>query len=202
MKTISFLAVAILVVIGTAFTTFNVEPNGEVVRYNVDLENSKIVWKGYKVLGSHTGNINLSSGNLQFQDGMLTGGQFEIDMNSIVCNDLSGGTADKLVGHLKSDDFFGAATYPTAKFTITNVYPNGVNRYKVTGNLTIKETTKEVKFIAEVTEEDGSVTATTEVQIDRSEYDIRYGSGTFFGNLGDNTIYDEFDLSISLTATK
>jgi len=202
MKTISFLAVALMAVIGTAFTTLTGEPTGEVVRYNVDLQKSNIVWKGYKVLGSHTGNINLSSGNLQFQDGMLTGGQFEIDMTSIVCNDLSGATADKLVGHLKSDDFFGAATYPTAKFTITNVYPNGVNRYKVTGNLTIKETTKEIKFIAEVKEEGDAVTATTDVQIDRSEYNVRYGSGTFFGDLGDNTIYDEFDLSISLTAAK
>ena len=203
MKNVSLVALFVFALASMAFTPFNnTNPDGEVASYNVDTESSAVIWKAYKVTGSHTGTVKINSGSLQFQDGMLSGGQFEIDMQSIKCTDLDEGTAPKLEGHLKSPDFFGVESYPTAKFVITNVFPNGVNRYKVTGNLTIKETTKEIKFIANLTEEGDNVTAKADVQVDRSDYDVRYGSGTFFSNLGDNTIYDEFDLEISLVAAK
>lgn len=183
-------------VIGLAFTN-----PGEVASYNVDAAASQIVWKGYKVLGEHTGTINVQKGSLNIQDGQLVGGSFAIDMTSIACTDLSGEYKGKLEGHLKSDDFFGAATYPTATFVITNATPNGVDRYKVTGNLTIKDITKEIKFIANLEKEEGQVVAKADIQIDRSEFNVRYGSGSFFDSLGDKTIYDEFDLSVSIVAT-
>ncbi len=171
--------------------------------YNVDVTSSNIVWNGYKVTGSHTGNVKVKSGKLNIDGGKLTGGSFEIDMNSITCTDMTGGGADKLVGHLKSDDFFGVATYPTAKFVISRAIAiDTKGNYKIIGNLTIKSTTKEIKFNANVTEADGVVKATGKITIDRSEFDVRFGSGSFFDSLGDKTIYDEFDMNVSLVAKK
>lgn len=171
--------------------------------YNVDVTSSNIVWNGYKVTGSHTGNVKVKSGKLNIEGGKLTGGSFEIDMSSITCTDMTGGGADKLVGHLKSDDFFGVATYPTAKFVISRAIAlDTKGNYKIVGNLTIKSTTKEIKFNANVAEAEGKVTATGKITIDRSEFDVRFGSGSFFDSLGDKTIYDEFDMNVSLVAKK
>jgi polyisoprenoid-binding protein YceI len=173
------------------------------VNYNVDTTASNIVWTAYKVTGQHTGNVKLKNGSLTLTDGKLTGGSFEVDMNSITCTDLQGGMADKVVGHIKSADFFGVATFPTSKFVITKAIPvDTKGNYRLVGNMTIKSTTKEVKFNASVTEANGVVTANGKLIIDRSEYDVRYGSGSFFDGLGDKTIYDEFDLQVSLSAKK
>lgn len=174
-----------------------------VQNYNVDVNNSVIVWKGYKVTGQHTGTVKVKNGNLQLTDGKLTGGSFDIDMNSITDTDMEPEYAAKLVGHLKSDDFFGVSKFPTAKFVITRAIPQDTKgNYKIIGNLTIKETTKEVKFAANVAEQNGKLTATGQLKIDRSEYNVRYGSGSFFDDLGDKTIYDEFDLNVTLVANK
>jgi polyisoprenoid-binding protein YceI len=171
--------------------------------YTVNTSASNIVWKGYKVTGQHTGNVKVKNGNLVMTDGKLTGGSFDVDMNSITCTDLQGEYADKLVGHLKSDDFFGSANYPTTKFVITRAIPtDSKGNYKIIGNLTIKQSTKEVRFNALVTESNGMVNASGKMTIDRSDYDVRFGSGSFFDGLGDKTIYDDFDLEISLSAKK
>lgn len=171
--------------------------------YNVDVASSNIVWNGYKVTGQHSGTVKIKNGNLLFNNNQLSGGSFDIDMNSIACTDLEGEYAGKLVGHLKSDDFFGVAKYPTAKFVISRAIPQDTKgNYKIIGNLTIKQTTKEIKFPANLTENNGKVTATGKITIDRSEYDVRFGSGSFFDNLGDKTIYDEFDLNVTLVAKK
>ena len=170
----------------------------------VNTEKSEIVWKGYKVTGSHHGVIGVESGSLDFDNGVLTGGTFEINMASIAVKDLEGEWAQKLEGHLKSDDFFGVANFPTAKFVITKVYAKGTpGDYKIIGDLTIKETTKEIKFYATVKPEGSTNVATADITIDRSDFDVRYGSGNFFENLGDKTIYDEFELQVKLvTAAK
>jgi polyisoprenoid-binding protein YceI len=108
---------------------------------------------------------------------------------------LQGGGKGKLEGHLKSDDFFGVAAHPTATIKFTKVVSRGVaGEYKITANITIKNITKEIKFNA--TAKDGTANAT--IKLDRSDFDIKYGSGSFFDNLGDKTIYDEFDLAITL----
>ncbi len=171
--------------------------------YNVNTDNSAVIWTGYKVTGRHTGMVKVKSGNLQFNNGVLTGGTFNMDMNSITCTDLEGEWASKLIGHLKSEDFFGVATYPTASFVITRAIPqDSKGNYKIIGNLTIKATTKEVKFSASAQETNSSVNATGKMTIDRSEFNVRYASGSFFDGLGDKTIYDEFDLQIILIAGK
>ncbi len=193
MKKLFFLPILAIVAM-SAFTPTN---------YKVDTGASAIVWKGYKVTGEHTGTVKVQSGNLTFDNGVLTGGTFDIDMKSIKCTDLEGEWADKLIGHLKSEDFFGVEKYPTAKFVITRAIPQDTKgNYKFIGNLTIKETTKEVKFLGSAIESAGTVTAAGKITIDRSEYNVKYGSGSFFDGLGDKTIYDNFDLQVSLVAKK
>ncbi len=159
----------------------------------VNVKDSNIVWKGYKVTGEHAGTIALKEGSLIFDDNTLAGGSFTIDMTSITVTDLEGDSKGKLEGHLKSDDFFGTEKHPTATFKITNVEgKNGT--YKVTGALTIKRITHTNTFEMTV----GENSATAALKIDRSKYDVRYGSTSFFDGLKDKAIYDEFDLNVNL----
>jgi len=160
----------------------------------INTEASTITWKAYKVTGSHEGTINLASGNLDFNGTILTGGAFVVDMTTINTTDLEGEYKQKLDGHLHSDDFFGTAIHKTASLEITSVKASGKNAYNATANLTIKNITKEVNFTISVY---GSK-ATANLKVDRSQFDVRYGSGSFFDNLGDKTIYDEFDLVVDL----
>lgn len=162
---------------------------------NINTANSNIVWKGYKVTGSHEGNIKFKSGALKLDGNKLLGGELVVDMNTIDCTDLQGGGKGKLEGHLKSDDFFGTATHPTATIKFTKIASRGPEgEYKVTANITIKNVTKEIKFNASLK----NGVATANLKIDRSDFDIKYGSGSFFDNLGDKAIYDEFDLAVTL----
>jgi len=156
---------------------------------------SKVVWTGKKVTGQHTGNIDIKSGSLDFDKGMLTGGTIVIDMNSIACTDLGEDGARKLEGHLKSDDFFGVSAHPTATLKITDVNAgNAGEGYNVTADITIKGITKSISFPAQI----DANKATAKMTIDRTDFDVRYGSGSFFDNLGDKTIYDDFELDIVL----
>ena len=170
-------------------------------KYVADVTTSEITWKGYKVTGQHHGTVDLKDGTLIFEDNILVGGEFAIDMTTIKNLDMAGGGgAARLEGHLKSDDFFSVETHPTATLSITKVIPYGTTgEYKVTGDLTIKGITKEVKFMANVANNGGVITAVADITIDRSEYDVRYGSGSFFDNLGDKAIHDNFDMSVKLT---
>jgi len=187
----NLLSLALAVVFGvtaTANTTLNEE------KKVVKSSESKVTWKAYKVTGSHTGTVDLKSGALIFDEGTLKGGEFEVDMPSLVSTDLEGEYKGKLEGHLKSDDFFGVATYPTASLVFTDVKASGKNSYEVSGDLTIKGITKPVTFDVSIY---GSK-ATATLKVDRAQYNVKYGSGSFFDNLGDKTIYDEFDLVIDL----
>ena len=176
--------------------------NPEATNYAVDAAKTTITWTGAKVGGSHTGNISLKEGSFSFDGEQLTGGSFTIDMTTITNTDLEGEYNGQLVGHLKSDDFFGVATYPTAKVEITEVVAQGPGKYKVTADLTIKATTKEIKFPTTVEVSGNTVTAKADIIVDRSEYDVRYGSGSFFDDLGDKVIYDDFEISVEAVASK
>lgn len=161
---------------------------------NVKNNDSKIVWKGYKVTGSHEGTIALKSGSLSFNSDKLTGGEFVIDMPTLVSTDMEGEYKGKLEGHLKSDDFFGVEKYPTAKLVFTSVTAKTKNSYSVTADLTIKGTTKPITF-------DMSIygnKATASLKIDRTKYGVKYGSASFFDGLKDKAIYDEFDIVVDL----
>ena len=188
-----------LFILAAGILAFNTPNTDEVKKMSVDVQKSTVEWKGYKVTGKHNGTVNLQSGELEYTDGQLTGGQFVIDMNSITVLDLQGEYQGKLEGHLKSDDFFGVENHPTATLEFTQVISRGTpGDYKIVANLTIKETTKEIKFLANIDESGDSPVATADITVDRSEYNVRYGSGSFFDNLGDKTIYDEFDLNVKL----
>ncbi len=168
---------------------------------DIDLENSKVTWTGKKVTGKHTGTIDIKEANFSWTDGALSGGQVVIDMTSLSNSDLAekANMQAKLVGHLKSADFFNVEEHPTATLDITKVVHRGTEgSYKIVGDLTIKGITKPIKFNAQFGEKDGKHIATADIVVDRSEYDVRYGSGSFFENLGDKTIYDEFELSVHL----
>lgn len=161
----------------------------------VKASESTIAWKAYKVTGSHTGTIAIKEGNLEFDGDKLVGGEFVVDMTTISTTDLKAGEGkEKLDGHLNSDDFFSTASHATSKLVFTNVKSTGKNSYAVTGDLTIKGITKPVSFNVSVY---GSK-ATATLKVDRTNYDVKYGSGSFFDNLGDKTIYDEFDLVVDL----
>lgn len=183
---------AVVLIVSTVMLSFTaIDP----VKKEVDAKFSTIEWIGTKVTGKHNGTINLKSGYFLFNDNKLTGGSFVVDMNTIVCLDLKGDYKTKLEKHLSSDDFFGVATYPEATFKITKIGLVTKNKYKVTGELTIKGKTLENSFNLEFEENK----ATGSIVIDRSKYDVRYGSGSFFDNLGDKTIADDFELKVTLT---
>lgn len=160
----------------------------------VDTNASTVTWEGEKVTGSHNGTIQLESGHFLMDGEKITGGEFVMDMSSITVTDLSGDSKGKLEGHLKSDDFFGVEKHPKAKLVITSAAKKGDGKYGVVGDLTIKEKTNSITFDLEMTES----TASTTLNIDRSKYDVRYGSGSFFDNLGDKTIYDNFKVDVNL----
>jgi len=163
------------------------------------LQNLPLLGLVKKVTGSHNGTIALKSGTLNVNGKSVTGGGFIIDMTSI--KDADGSA--KLEGHLKADDFFGADKFPTSNFVITKVAGSGAN-VTVTGNLTIKGITKPLTFPATVAvNADGTITATAaKIVVDRTKYDIKYGSKSFFESIGDKAIYDEFELAVKLVAKK
>ena len=160
----------------------------------VNLKQSKVTWKGHKVTGSHEGTIALSSGILKFSENKLVGGEFTIDMASITTTDLEGDYGLKLEGHLKSDDFFGVANHPSAKLIFNSVKPNEKNAYTVMADLTIKGKTNPITF--DITVNEGVASAA--LKVDRTKYGVKYGSASFFDNLKDKAIYDEFDLVVDL----
>ncbi|MEH0154128.1 YceI family protein [Limibacter armeniacum] len=171
--------------------------------FTVSTQKSTLKWVGKKVTGEHSGTIQLKSGALEVKNGKLTGGSFEIDMNSIICEDLEDeGYNAKLIGHLKSDDFFSVDKFPVAKFDIKKAKAQGGGKYQITGDLTIKGIKNEITFPAEVNVEGNTVEANADIKVDRTKWNIRYGSGSFFDNLGDKTIDDNFELSLAFVASK
>lgn len=173
------------------------------VTYKVDPAKSNITWVGKKVTGEHTGKISFSNGTILTDGKAFTGGTFVVDMKSMTCTDISDAeTNGKFLGHMTSPDFFDVTGHPTSKLVVTSVKKTGANTYNVTGDLTIKGTTKPVTFPATVTIAGNKVTAKADVTVDRTAYDIRYGSKKFFESIGDKAIFDEFELKLDVVASK
>ena len=171
--------------------------------YKVDTQKSFLNWNGKKVTGEHSGTIKLSDGMMTVDGGKLTGGTFTFDMNSIVDTDLTdAGYNAKFIGHMKSEDFFSTTKHPTSTFKITKVTPKSGDVYDVTGNMTIKGITNAVTFPTTVKITDNAITANGKATLDRTKYDIRYGSKSFFENIGDKAIYDDFTVEMKLVASK
>jgi len=126
---------------------------------------------------------------------MIVSGNFTIDMRSIVNDDLDNKELNQtLVNHLKSDDFFGVEKYPEAKLVIDSSSKFENDEAEAQGRLTIKEITHPVSFTVK---REGKVYKAS-IVINRAKYDVRYGSGSFFDNLGDKLIYDDFIVDVKL----
>lgn len=171
----------------------------------VDTKTSKLGWLAKKVTGQHNGEVIIKSGSLEIDNNTLTGGEFVINMTSINVLDITNEEYNtKLVNHLNSPDFFNTAEFPEAKFKITSAKKSKSDQgnYEITGDLTIKGITKPVTFPAQVDVKDGNILASATIIFDRAQYDVKYGSGSFFDNLGDKTIYDEVEMKVNLVARK
>jgi polyisoprenoid-binding protein YceI len=170
--------------------------------YNLDTKTTTATWIGKKVTGQHTGAINISKGMVKSEGATITGGNFEFDMNSITCTDLTDTEYNtKLITHLKSEDFFSVAKNPSVKFVINKVTLKSENDYDVKGNLTIKGITQEISFPAKIKMDEKKIVTIAKIMVDRTKYGIKYGSANFFTSIGDKAINDEFELDINLVAT-
>ena len=186
----------------TVITLTTVQLSGQ-KNYVADVASTQIIWNAKKVTGEHTGTIALKDGWLTLKGSAITGGEFNIDMTTIKDSDLKDDKMKGMLeGHLKSDDFFGVEKYPLSRLVITGstVQPDG--KIAVKGELTIKGKTNPVEFTATPEKKGEETVYNTVITVDRTLYDVRYGSGKFFANLGDKVIYDEFTLTVTLVVSK
>lgn len=170
------------------------------VPYKVDPVNSKIEWTAYKMTGQHTGTLQVKQGALEFNGNKLTGGRFDIDMQSMTVTDIQGSMMERLLSHLKNDDFFSVDKFGTSSLVIKKAEQKSATLYKITADLIIKGISKEITFDATVNQSEGNASAS--LKVDRTLFDIKYRSGRFFPEIGDKMIKDEFDLKVNLTFAK
>lgn len=163
-------------------------------KVKADLDKSSLTWTGKKVTGQHHGSISIESGWMKIDGNKITEGEYVIDMKSLTVEDLTGEMKGKLEGHLKSDDFFGVEKHGKSVLKITGSEAINSSGFKVMGNLTIKGITNPIEF---ETKKMGNKYVSS-IVVDRSKFDVRYGSGSFFDNLGDKTIYDDFTIDVVL----
>ncbi|GAA4976923.1 YceI family protein [Algibacter aquimarinus] len=181
-----------------------VEATQEAVKFTANLDSSSIAWTGFKPTGSHNGTINIKSGELNTVDGKLTSGTFLIDMSSITVLDIPADKEGngKLVGHLTSPDFFDIEKYPNATFEITGL-EEVEGKMMLSGNLALKDAKNNVTFPVSVSHDGNNVFLKSETfTIDRSKWNVKYGSKSFFDDLGDKFINDDIELTINVMATK
>lgn len=162
---------------------------------DINLSKSSVKWTGNKIGGAHNGAIKIKSGSFELKNGNIVSGEVVMDMNSITNADLTDENYNqKLVGHLKSDDFFGVEKYPTSTFKVTKATAFKSGKATLTGVLTIKG--KSENITVDVVKKASVYTA--QLKVDRSKFNVRYGSKSFFDNLGDKVIDDIFVLDIQL----
>ena len=171
----------------------------EVVETTTPVENTMVVeWTGRKVGGMHTGTVAISKSTIKLENNTLSGGVV-IDMTEIICTDIEPGEDnDKLIRHLKNDDFFGVENFPIASLNITNAVEDVKNEgyYNITADLTIKGVTNGIEFPAIITQKDGNLHVSAAFAFDRTQYGIKYGSKSLMSKIAGKFIYDEIELSI------
>jgi polyisoprenoid-binding protein YceI len=163
-------------------------------KLTADIEKTKILWLGERITGKHTGTVKLKSGWLTLHENKITSGEFLIEMNTIEEDDKN----QKLTSHLKSDDFFGVEKFPESKLVLKSSTPLDKGSATVSGDLTIKGITNPVEFKTSMKKAEDGTWFYSNIIIDRTKYDVRFGSGSFFENLGDRTIFDEITFKVSL----
>ncbi|TVZ25629.1 polyisoprenoid-binding protein YceI [Gillisia sp. Hel_I_86] len=180
----------------------------EAVAFKVDTTASIIKWKGQKPTGTHIGTIKLTEGTFKANDSIIESGTFVIDMNSIKDTDLEGDDKLDLENHLKGTvegkegDFFNVTKYPTGTFEVTGVSEKD-GKTMLQGNLTLKDVTKNVEFPVTIKMNGDTLELTSEkFNIDRTKWNVNYGSKSVFDGLGDKFINDEVELEIEVKAKK
>jgi polyisoprenoid-binding protein YceI len=167
----------------------------------VSISESTLTWKAKKVTGEHFGKVPLADAKLDYANGKITGGSFEMDMTSLTVEDITdAGSNKRLTDHLKSDDFFSVAKFNKSTFVIKQAKSSNGKDYEITGDLTIKGITAPVTFPAKVEVAGNKITATGTITFDRTKYDIKYRSGSYFEDLADKLIYDDVTLDVKLVA--
>lgn len=172
--------------------------------YNLSDNNDKISWRGQKMNGkSHQGTINIKGGSIVVANGVISGGEITLDMTSLVDTDLTDTKSkEKLETHLKSDDFFAVTQFPEAKFVVKSSRIES-GRTVLSGELTVKGKTQTIEFSALISGSgETTIVCSGGFQFDRSKHDVRYGSGSFFDNLGDDLIDDMITITFNLHAKK
>ncbi|WP_425076927.1 YceI family protein [Psychroserpens sp. S379A] len=179
-------------------------------KYTVNVAESTIEWKGFKPTGTHNGTISLDNGVFKTDDGKLQSGTFLIDMTSIIVTDLEAGDGkEDLEAHLKGtveekeDHFFDVTKFPTAAFEITGTESLAAGKTKLSGNLSIKGQKHNISFPVTITNNGDQITIESEpFTIDRTKWNVNYGSKSIFDNLGDRFINDDIELKINIKAKK
>jgi polyisoprenoid-binding protein YceI len=167
----------------------------------VNKAESQVRWEASKVTGTHWGYVPLKNATLDYSGGKIKGGSFDMDMVNLTVEDLTDAKSKgNLTGHLKSDDFFSVEKFNTSSFKITETKSSNGTDYTITGNLTIKGITQKVSFPAKVSVAGKKVTATGQIKFDRTKFEIKYRSGSYFEDLADKMIYDEVKLDVKLVA--
>jgi polyisoprenoid-binding protein YceI len=167
----------------------------------VNKTESQVRWEASKVTGTHWGYVPLKNATLDYSGGKIKGGSFDMDMVNLTVEDLTDAKSKgNLTGHLKSDDFFSVEKFNTSSFKITEAKSSNGTDYTINGNLTIKGITQKVSFPAKVTVAGKKVTATGQIKFDRTKFEIKYRSGSYFEDLADKMIYDEVKLDVKLVA--
>ena len=161
----------------------------------LDIESSNLKWTGKKITNSsHYGSLKFKSGEVKFSNGIIESGKFVVDMTTINVEDIEGRGKSRLEGHLKGDDFFSVEDFKEATLVINSSSKNG-DSIKVMGTLTIKDLNSDVEF--DMNKSGDSWTA--DLTFDRSKHNVRFRSGSFFENLGDNLILDDIELNAKLS---
>ncbi len=173
--------------------------------YKIDAQASTVEWIGSKATGAqHNGTIAIKEGQLEVLNNEIKSGQFSTQMDTLTNKDLEGSPEykTKLETHLKSEDFFHVTKYPEANFKIKSIKKKSDTEITVKGDLTMIGKTQMIEFPATVKMEANQITGTADIKLDRTKWNLKYGSGKFFKNLGDKLISDEFSLKLNLVAKK
>lgn len=172
--------------------------------HNLNLEECRVEWTGRNLLNKHSGAIGLKDGGLRFERGALVGGEVIFDMKALTCHDLAGSPHhDVLIAHLRSDDFFDAELYPTARLVIisSKVLENkpGSPNLAVHGELTLKNVTHSLDFVATAgLTPEGKPAAQVAFAFDRTKWNVLYGSGRFFHRLAGHLVNDLIEIQARL----
>ena len=172
--------------------------------YSVVVDRTELSWIGKEISTKiHTGTLNLSDGTIQIIDENTINGNITIDMSSINVTDLQGRAKEMLEGHLRSADFFEVENYPNATLNFKSKSYNKLkNLIDFEGQLTIKDISNPIFFSATLIESSPYLKAKSILSFDRSKYNVRFRSGSFFENLGDKLILDDIDVNIVLVTEK